>query len=108
MVTAKEEQRVEKGWKIATLALLVTTALQTAGWIYWFAGWKSITDRTLELHDMRLTKVERTVEDLPRTLQRMAIQQRLMVEGMNMIILKEGGSPVSIIPDEGRQSHTYD
>lgn len=102
IVTTLEERRTDRGWKVAAIALLITTGVQFGGWVYWFSGWKSTTDSTIKLHETRLGKLETQVDDLPRTLQRMMIQQRLLIEGMNVIIAREGGSPVPIITDPER------
>jgi hypothetical protein len=93
-------------WRIAALTLLIATGIQFGGWVYWFSGWKSTTDGAVKHLEVRTTKLESSIDHLPRTLQRMDFQQRLLVQGLNTLLAKDGGAPVPILQAPADEDRT--
>ena len=84
---------VHLNWKTTTITTLVAFMLQLGFMVYHTTMWKTKMEDRLN----HLERTSRAIEGLPRILQTLTHQQRLITQGLNTLIVREGGQPIILL-----------
>jgi len=97
MTATRNQGDGERQWKVAALSFLFVVTVQAAGWIYWFSGWRSVTDNRILRSEQHQLESERALQQVPMTLHHLRSQQHLTLTAINRFLITQGATPVPIL-----------
>lgn len=82
MVSRTGDSDTRKGWQLTAIVAILTIGIQAAGWVWWFGGWKSVTD-------LRIAALETVVKDLPAAINQLGSAQQVISSKLSNLLEQE-------------------